>query len=240
MQNTLYLGNLDAKRDWGHAKDYVVAMWKMLQNKKATDYVISTGLQYTVREFVNLVLKELNFKFKWLGKNLNEKCIDKKSKKTIVKIDEAYFRPLEVDTLLGNSTKAKKELNWKPTYNIRSIIKEMIHEEILSLTNDQEKDKIYIAGHKGLIGSAILRRLILEGYKNIITIDKKKLDLTNQSKVNKFIKKQKPKFIFIAAAKVGGIYSNNKFKADFIYENLMIQTNLINAAYNNGIKNLIF
>ena len=139
MQNTLYLGNLDAKRDWGHAKDYVVAMWKMLQNKKATDYVIATGLQYTVREFVNLVLKELNFKFKWSGKNLNEKCIDKKSKKLIVKIDRAYFRPLEVDTLLGNSTKAKKELNWKPTYNIRSLIKEMIHEEILSLTNDQEK-----------------------------------------------------------------------------------------------------
>ena len=104
----------------------------------------------------------------------------------------------------------------------------------------KKKDKIYIAGHKGLIGSAILRKLIVEGYKNIITIDKKKLDLTNQSKVNKFIKKQKPKFIFIAAAKVGGIYSNNKFKADFIYENLMIQTNLINAAYNNGIKNLIF
>ena len=104
----------------------------------------------------------------------------------------------------------------------------------------KKKDKIYIAGHKGLIGSAILRKLILEGYKNIITIDKKKLDLTNQSKVNKFIKKQKPKFIFIAAAKVGGIFSNNKFKADFIYENLMIQTNLINAAYNNGVKNLIF
>ena len=198
MQNTLYLGNLDAKRDWGHAKDYVVAMWKMLQNKKPTDYVISTGLQYTVREFVNLVLKELNFKFNWLGKNMNEKCIDKKSKKPIIKIDKAYFRPLEVDTLLGNSTKAKKkQLNWKPTYNIRSLIKEMIHEEILSLTNDQEKDKIYIAGHKGLIGSAILRKLILEGYKNIITIDKKKLDLTNQSKVNKFIKKQKPKFIFL-------------------------------------------
>ena len=139
MQNTLYLGNLDAKRDWGHAKDYVVAMWKMLQNKKAADYVISTGLQYTVREFVNLVLRELDFKFYWLGKNFNEKCIDKNSKKTIVKIDKAYFRPLEVDTLLGNSTKAKKELNWKPTYNIRSLIKEMIHEEILSLTNDQEK-----------------------------------------------------------------------------------------------------
>ena len=111
----------------------------MLQNKKATDYVISTGLQFTVREFVNLVLRELDFKFNWLGKNLNEKCIDKNSKKIIVRIDKAYFRPLEVDTLLGNSTKAKKELNWKPTYNIHSLIKEMIHEEISLLTNDQEK-----------------------------------------------------------------------------------------------------
>jgi len=139
MENTLYLGNLDAKRDWGHAKDYVVAMWKMLQNKKATDYVIATGLQYTVREFVNLVLKELNFKFYWSGKNFNEKCIDKNSKKIIVRIDKAYFRPLEVDTLLGDSKKAKKELKWKPTYDIRSLVKEMIHDEILILTNDQKK-----------------------------------------------------------------------------------------------------
>ena len=103
-----------------------------------------------------------------------------------------------------------------------------------------KKSKIFVAGHNGLVGSAIVRRLKDLGYKNIILRNKSSLDLTNQLKVNKFLKKYKPKFIFIAAAKVGGIYSNNKFKADFIFNNLSIQTNLIHSAFLNGIKNLIF
>ncbi len=100
--------------------------------------------------------------------------------------------------------------------------------------------KIFIAGHKGLVGSAILRKLKLNGYKNLLTINKKKLDLTNQNKVFNFLKKNKPKFIFIAAAKVGGIYSNYRYKAEFLYNNISIQTNLIHGAYLNGINNLIF
>ena len=103
-----------------------------------------------------------------------------------------------------------------------------------------KKSKIFVAGHNGLVGSAIVRRLKDQGYQNIILRNKSSLDLTNQLKVNKFLKKYKPKFIFIAAAKVGGIYSNNKFKADFIFNNLSIQTNLIHSAFLNGIKNLIF
>jgi GDP-L-fucose synthase len=106
---------------------------------------------------------------------------------------------------------------------------------MISLTS-----KIYVAGHTGLVGSAILRKLKKDGYKNIIVSNRKKLDLTNQSKVLNFLKKIKPNFIFIAAAKVGGIYSNNKFKADFIYENLMIQNNLIHGAFLSGVKNLIY
>ncbi len=104
----------------------------------------------------------------------------------------------------------------------------------------KKSDKIFIAGHNGLIGSAILRKLKKKGFKKIIIAEKKRLNLINQEKVFNFLKKNKPKFIFIAAAKVGGIFSNQKFKAEFIYENLMIQTNLINAAFKNGIKNLIF
>ena len=100
--------------------------------------------------------------------------------------------------------------------------------------------KIYVAGHRGLVGSAIVKKLIQKGYKNIIVADRKKLDLTNQSNVLLFLKKKKPDFIFIAAAKVGGIYSNNNYKAEFIQENLSIQTNLIHSAYLCGIKNLIF
>ena len=103
-----------------------------------------------------------------------------------------------------------------------------------------KKSKIFVAGHNGLVGSAIVRKLKDKGYKNIITIEKYKLDLTNQSKVFDFLKKKKPKFIFIAAAKVGGIYSNNKFRAEFIHSNLTIQNNIIHGAHKCNIKNLIF
>ena len=104
----------------------------------------------------------------------------------------------------------------------------------------KKADKIFVAGHKGLIGSAILRKLKSRGYKKIITIDKKKLNLINQKDVYNFLKKTKPKFIFLAAAKVGGIYANNKYKADFIYENLAVQSNVIHGAFKANIKNLIF
>ena len=104
----------------------------------------------------------------------------------------------------------------------------------------KKSDKIFVAGHNGLVGSAIIRKLKLKGYKKIITVNKKKLDLTNQKKVFLFLKKNKPKFIFLAAAKVGGIYYNNNYKAEFIYENLMIQTNVIHGAYKANINNIIF
>ena len=132
-QKKLFLGNLDAKRDWGHAKDYVEAMWKMLQNKTPKDYVISTGKQYSVRNFVNLSLKELNIKYYWKGKGINEKCYDDKGN-CIIECDKEYFRPLEVDTLLGDSSKARKELNWKPKYNIKKLVKEMVIAELKNLS----------------------------------------------------------------------------------------------------------
>ena len=133
-QKRLFLGNLNAKRDWGHAKDYVEAMWKMLQNKKPQDYVISTGKQYSVKDFINLSLKELDIKYLWKGKGINEKCYDDKGN-CIIECDKEYFRPLEVDTLLGNSSKARKELNWKPKYNITKLVKEMIISELKKLSS---------------------------------------------------------------------------------------------------------
>ena len=130
----LYLGNLYAKRDWGHAKDYVIAMWKMLQQKKPKDYVISSGKQYSVKYFVNLVGEELGMKIIWKGRNMNEKGYY--NNKEIISIDKKYFRPTEVDSLLGNSSKARKELKWKPQYDIYSLVKEMVSEE-LKKTNDK-------------------------------------------------------------------------------------------------------
>ena len=130
IDKKLYLGNLDAKRDWGHAKDYVEAMWKILQQKSPEDYVIATGKQYSIRMFVNKVCKKLNIKIKWVGKGIKEKGLDTKKKQTIIEIDKNYFRPLDVNTLLGNAAKAKKKLKWRPKYNIDSLIDEMISEEI--------------------------------------------------------------------------------------------------------------
>jgi len=134
-QSILYLGNLRAKRDWGHARDYVDAMWRMLQKKSPSDYVISTGKQYTVKQFVNLVLNRLNIKFTWRGKGINEKCFDE-SGNCIVACDKEYFRPLEVDTLLGDSRKAKKELNWKAKTSIKKLVDEMVEYDLKKLSND--------------------------------------------------------------------------------------------------------
>ena len=132
QQKKLYLGNLNAKRDWGHAKDYVIAMWKILQNKKPDDFVIATGKQYSVKEFLNLSLKELGIKHKWTGKGINLKCYDEKGN-CIISCKKEYFRPLEVDTLLGDASKAKKQLNWKPKTNIKQLVKEMIGSELQKL-----------------------------------------------------------------------------------------------------------
>ena len=129
LQKKLYLGNLNAKRDWGNAKDYVEAMWKMLQKKTPTDYVISTGKQYSVKQFVNLVLNELKIKYLWKGKGINSKCYNHKGR-CIVECDKEYYRPLEVDTLLGDSSKARKELNWRPKTNINGLVKEMVNNEL--------------------------------------------------------------------------------------------------------------
>ena len=123
-QQKLYLGNLYAKRDWGHAKDYVVAMWKMLQKKNPDDYVIATGNQYSVKEFVNLTAKELNIKIIWKGSGKNEKGYW--NNKPIVEIDPDYFRPTEVNSLRGDYGKAKKKLGWKPRITVKQLIKEMI------------------------------------------------------------------------------------------------------------------
>jgi len=129
-QKKLFLGNLDSKRDWGHARDYVIAMWKILQQKKPDDFVIATGKQLSIRQFINLVAKKLNFNIVWRGKGINEKGFDLNTKKNIITVDKSYIRPLDVNTLLGNAAKARKQLSWKPKTNIHQLIEEMISEEV--------------------------------------------------------------------------------------------------------------
>ena len=128
-QKKLILGNLYSKRDWGHAEDYVEAMWKILQHKKPDDFVICTGKQYSIKDFISFVAKDLNMKIKWKGKGINEKGFDN-SNKCIIECNQKYFRPSEVDTLRGNCSKARKILKWRPKHNIRSLIKDMISYEL--------------------------------------------------------------------------------------------------------------
>jgi GDPmannose 4,6-dehydratase len=134
-QKKLFLGNLSAKRDWGHAEDYVVAMWKILQYKKPDDFVVCTGKQYSIREFVNMVANALKMKIIWKGKGINEKAFDE-NKNCIIECSKKYFRPAEVDTLKGNASKAKKLLKWKPKHDIQSLIKDMISYELEIHKND--------------------------------------------------------------------------------------------------------
>jgi GDPmannose 4,6-dehydratase len=130
LQDTLYLGNLNSLRDWGHAKDFVEAQWLMLQKESPEDYCISTGIQYSVRDFVNLAWNSINKKIKWEGEGLHEKGFDVETGKLIVAVDKRYFRPTEVETLLGDSTKAKNELGWEPKITLKQLVEEMMEHDI--------------------------------------------------------------------------------------------------------------
>ncbi|MAW83779.1 MAG: GDP-mannose 4,6-dehydratase [Crocinitomicaceae bacterium] len=130
LQKKLFLGNLDAKRDWGHAKDYVEGMWKMLQIKKPEDFVLATGKTATIRTFCELAFKELNIIINWSGSGINEVGIDSSNGNEIIAVDPNYFRPTEVDHLIGDASKAKELLNWSPKYDLSSLVKEMINSDL--------------------------------------------------------------------------------------------------------------
>ena len=136
LQDCLYLGNLDAKRDWGHAKDYVEMQWLMLQQDKPEDFVIATGVQYSVRDFVNAAAKELAIQIRWEGQGSEEKGFDANNK-VIVAVDPRYFRPTEVETLLGDPSKAKDKLGWKPKITFDELVVEMVREDFRSAQRDE-------------------------------------------------------------------------------------------------------
>ncbi|MEM6461864.1 MAG: GDP-mannose 4,6-dehydratase [Pseudomonadota bacterium] len=136
LQNQLYLGNLDAKRDWGHARDYVEMMWMMLQQDVPEDFVVSTGVQHSVREFVEAAAAELDMQIRWQGEGVDEKGFDQNGN-CIVSVDARYFRPAEVETLLGDASKAREKLGWKPATDFRQLVAEMVREDYKSAERDE-------------------------------------------------------------------------------------------------------
>ena len=134
-QKILKIGNIYSKRDWGYAEDYIEAMWKMTQSKTPKDYVIATGKNHSVKQFINECVKILKLNTKWIGKGLNEKLINKKNNQTLISIDKKYFRPAEVDNLKGNFNKAKRELKWKPKTSFKNLVKMMIESDLENVKN---------------------------------------------------------------------------------------------------------
>jgi GDPmannose 4,6-dehydratase len=137
LQDCLYLGNLDSKRDWGHAKDYIEMQWLMLQQETADDFVIATGVQYSVREFVTIAAKEVGIDMIWQGQGVDEKGLDKHTGVCLVSVDPRYFRPTEVETLLGDATKAKEKLGWFPKITFQALVQEMMREDLILAKRDE-------------------------------------------------------------------------------------------------------
>jgi GDPmannose 4,6-dehydratase len=138
LEDCLHLGNLDARRDWGHARDYVVAQWLMLQQSEPADYVIATGEQHSVREFVERTAAALDFRLEWRGTGIDEQGFDTRSGRAIVRVDRRYFRPTEVDTLLGDATRAREQLGWRPQVTFQALIDEMLAEDVELARRDAE------------------------------------------------------------------------------------------------------
>jgi GDPmannose 4,6-dehydratase len=142
LQEKLFIGNLDAKRDWGYAKDYVVGMWKMLQADKPEDYVLATGKTTQVREFVVFAFQEVGIEIEWNGQGIKEVGIDKKSGSTLIEVDPKYFRPTEVEMLIGDATKAKKYLGWETNHSLQDLVKDMVKKDL----EDAHRDEHLISG----------------------------------------------------------------------------------------------
>jgi GDPmannose 4,6-dehydratase len=148
LQDCVYLGNLDARRDWGHARDYVEMMWMMMQQQAPEDYVIATGEQHSVREVIERTAAELDIRIAWRGAGADEVGVDAGSGKTIVRIDPRYFRPAEVDTLLGDATKAREKLGWQPRISFAELIREMAHADLRDASRDALTERIGFAASK--------------------------------------------------------------------------------------------
>jgi len=202
------------------------------------DYVLGTGEMHSVREFVELSFKEVGVGIEWRGEGVEEKGFDAATGECLVRVDPQYFRPTEVEQLLADPTKAREKLGWTHTrFGAGSRQAGVIQ---MQAKYSLEGKRVFIAGHRGMVGSAIMARLQSENCAEILTAGRDGLDLTRQESVDRWMQTNKPDAVFIAAAKVGGILANDTYPAEFLYENLMIEANLIHAAHVTGVEKLLF
>jgi len=143
LQDKLFLGNLNAKRDWGHAKDYVEGMWRILQQQVPEDFVLATGETNSVRTFCDLAFKHAGIELNWEGEGVNEKGLDAETGRTLVVVDSKYFRPTEVDLLIGDPSKAKEKLGWEPTYDLNALVKDMVDSDFRELDEMEKKETVH-------------------------------------------------------------------------------------------------
>jgi GDPmannose 4,6-dehydratase len=256
LENRLYLGNLDSLRDWGHARDYVRAQWLILQQSEPDDFVITTGEQHSVREFVVVAARKLGMRIEWRGQGVDQRGIDARSGQVVVRIDPRYFRPTEVETLLGQPLEGALPIGLEAGDRVRCagsgddrpgpgdrparLGRCARGLQNLPLPRMNAEDSIFVAGHRGLAGSAIVRRLSSAGFRNLVLRDRRQLDLTHQASVEGVFAQERPRFVFLTAGKVGGIVANDSHPAEFLRDNLTIQTNVIDAAYRYGTRKLLF
>ena len=232
-------------------------MWLILQHDTPEDFVIATGEYHTVREFTTLAFKEAGIELRWDGEGVDEKGIDVSTGKVLVEVDSQYFRPAEVEQLLGDPTKARTLLGWNPRKtSFPELVKIMVDHDMKfvkklhmkELMNDEQRrrvrmdknTKIYVAGHHGLVGSAIWNNLQGRGYTNLVGRSHKELDLLDGAAVKQFFDEEQPDAVVLAAAHVGGILANLQYRADFIYQNLQIQQNVIGESFRHNIQKLLF
>ena len=221
-EDAIYLGNLEAKRDWGHARDYVEGMHAILQADAPDDFVLATGETRSVREFVELAFAEVGRSIEWRGKGVEETGVDKKTGKAVVRIDPAYFRPTEVDLLIGDASKARQKLGWKPKTSFAQLVKEMVAGDLdespgrrppMASTPFELKGKtVFVAGHRGMVGSALVRRLAQRGCRAPDGRARANSTCAIRRRCSTGLRARSPQVVFLAAAKVGGIVANNTLR----------------------------
>ena len=224
----------------------VKCMWMMLQNNEPEDFVIASGIQHSVRQFVELAFKFISIEIVWEGEGINEKGINKVTNQILVEVDSKYYRPTEVESLLGDPSKAKAKLKWNPNETsfeklvekmVKSDIKYIEHEKDLKQSHGDinHNSKIYIAGHNGMVGQACLQ-ILKNKFNNIIGQTSKQLDLRNQQDLDNFINKENPDLVINAAGRVGGILYNINNNFSSIIDNSLIGLNLIRSSLNCKVK----